>query len=245
MESVDAVSLEVFAIGVVKNILTEHHVGVGHSDMEVILRTSEGVMFVFADLFGEFAEEREIDGVFSKDSAAAGLVTADEVGGFVFVPGQVVPRGTADAFADAHDQFVVTDLFPFELDDGPGLLEEVEVEIIKMLAVDVDHTVGRHNLAELGKHSHRGALFNLHGAGVVGRIVAGAVQTMNGVVQAVVACDLGAAAELVRNFAAQPFDRLALTVLIQLAIQCIDSEINIVGQIVIDKLTVAVEQPID
>ena len=245
MESVDAVRLEVFAIGVVKNILTEHHVGVGHSDMEVILRTSEDVVFVFADLFGEFAEVREIDGVFSKNSAAAGLVTADEVGGFVFVPGQVVPRGTADAFADAHDQFVVTDLFPFELDDGPGLLEEVEVEIIKMLAVDVDHTVGRHNLAELGKHSHRGALFNLHGAGVVGRIVAGAVQTMNGVVQAVVACDLGAAAELVRNFAAQPFDGLALTVLIQLAIQCIDSEINIVGQIVIDKLTVAVEQPID
>ena len=245
VETIDAVNVEnrtVTGIGI--EDIAESDIGVGHRNMEVIFRSAEEIVFVVANLLGEFAEDRISKSVRFEDLAAARLVTADEVGGFVLIPGEVVPSGTADALTQVHNQSVVTNLFPFELEEGSGLGEEVIIEVVKCFCVDGGHAHGGDKLAELVHDAVGSTLANRKGAGVVGRGVA------RDAVEHVGSHSLLAAAEAVGHSAAEPRDAVTLAQVVELSVKGVNVKVHIVGQMIIHihpfpVLVLALQNPVE
>ena len=161
-------------------------------------------------------------------------MAADEVSGFILIPGEVVPGGTAEALAQVHDQSVITDLFPLELEQGSGLGEEVVVEIIKCFRVDGGHAHGGDELAELVHDTVGGTLTDRQCAGIVGRGMAGDAM------EHVRSDRLLAPAEAVGHSAAEPRDAVADTGgVVNLAVERVNVKVHIVGQVAIYRLPLA------
>ena len=170
VHSVNAVGLENLAIartGVERT--TEDNIGVRSGNSESIRGLTEGPSFVFANLFRVFAEDGIRKGIRHQDLTAAGLVSADEVGSLILIPSEVVPCSAAEALTHVHNQSVSTGLFPFELEQGAGLGEEVIVEIVKSFRVDRSHAHGGDQFAKAVHDTVRSTLSDGHGTGIVDR----------------------------------------------------------------------------
>ena len=228
VNSVEAIRLGDGTIRIGVECAVERNESVRSGNRESVRGLAKGPGLVLTNFLGVFTEDGISDSVRRKDLAAARLVTADEVGGFVFVPSEVVPSGTADALTQVHDQSVLTRSFPFELDQGAGLGEEVIIEIVKCFCVDGGHAHSRDELTELVHNAVGSTLTDGHGAGIVGRGVAGdAVEHVRG------NCLL-ATAEAIGHSATKPRDAVASARgVVDLGIECVNVKIHIVGEIVI------------
>ena len=169
----------------------------------------------------------------------------------ILFPISVIPIRTADAFADAHHERVVTNLFPSNLDNRSSLSEEIHVEEVKRLGIERSQTHSAGGLAgDLVHNDGTGlsTILGLKSTRIVGRsrtrthAVDVVLQGNQGVVSSFL---LVAEAEVVRHLTTQPCDLLALALNVEFRIERVNAEIRVCGQVLIYQLTITVQQPVN